>query len=158
MKQLTQSNALRPLDDTGPFTYEDDFLVWIVHQAELLRANKFDQLDITNLIEELTAIAGSQRRELQSRLDILIAHLLKCRYQPSHKSGSWLGTLRVQRSEIGRLIEQSPSLDQYIVPYAAKVYSTSLGLAADETGLPASQFPADNPFQRNELLDPDFVP
>ncbi len=158
MNQLTENNALRPPDDTGPAGYEDDFLVWIKHQAELLRANKFEQLDVSNLIEELDAMAGSQLRELQSRLTVLIAHLLTCRCQRAKQSRSWLSTLHVQRTEIGVLIEQSPSLNGHVMEYAVKMYRAAVKRAAIETGRPVSEFPAEIPFTRSELLDPDFVP
>ncbi|MEO7494368.1 MAG: DUF29 domain-containing protein [Massilia sp.] len=73
--------------------YEADFVLWVEEQARLLRAQQFSSLDLPNLIEEIEAMARSDRRELRNRLAVLLAHLLKCQYQAEKKSSGWLGTM-----------------------------------------------------------------
>lgn len=138
--------------------YGRDFLAWIERQAELLRAQQFQQLDVANLLEELDGMKRSVHRELQSRLKILLVHLLKCRYQPHRTSRSWLASLDEQRFQISGQLEDSPSLATLLAAYADKVYPAAVRRAAIETGLPASAFPAQNPFLPKELLDTNFVP
>jgi hypothetical protein len=154
MKQFAPSPA-PPADNAD---YENDFVLWIERQAALLRRRHFEQLDVEHLIEELDAMGGSQRRELRSRLIVLIVHLLKCRYQPQRKSSGWIGTLGEQRSQIALLIEQSPSLGSAMMDYIDRAYPVAVTRAAHETRLPKSTFPATNPFAENELLDLDFIP
>lgn len=72
--------------------YDSDFLLWINSQVELLRAKKFDQLDLNNLIEELDAMARRDKRELASRIETVIVHLLKCKAQPGQRSSLYLYT------------------------------------------------------------------
>lgn len=55
--------------------YDTDFYAWSEQQAALLRAEEFESVDWANLIEELVAIGAAQRRELVSRLQVLILHL-----------------------------------------------------------------------------------
>ena len=86
MNKLTNGKALRP---PARADYETDVVLWSERQAQLLRSQKFDQLDLPNLLEELDAMGASQRKELRSRLVVLPMHLLKCRYQPERKSASW---------------------------------------------------------------------
>ena len=62
--------------------YEQDFYQWIEEQAALLKAGALSQLDVENLIEEVESMGKSQKKELYSRLIILISHLLKWDYQP----------------------------------------------------------------------------
>lgn len=138
--------------------YERDFALWIAQQAELLRAKRFEQLDLDNLIEEIETVGRSERHELRSRLEQLLLHLLKCQFQPERKSGSWLATLYEQRTRIAAIGKDSPSLKRVIVQFANEAYPHAVRLAAYETGLPASTFPAANPYSKDQLLDPDFIP
>lgn len=159
MHHPTSSKTLRPPDDApDPFDYESDFVLWVERQVDLLRARQFEKLDLEHVIEELGDMAGHLRRKLKSRLETLIMHLLKCQFQPERKSGSWLGTLREQRSRIEDILEESPSLARTVQHYADKAYKAARDRAVLETGLPASRFPAANPYSQNQLLDSEFVP
>ncbi len=79
--------------------YDRDFFLWLDEQAELLRAKDFERLDLIHLVEEIEAMSGSLKRELGSRLEVLILHLLKCEFQPERKSSSWVGTIGEQRTQ-----------------------------------------------------------
>ncbi len=85
--------------------YETDETAWLDQTAELIRGGHFDQLDTTNLAEYLTDMARRDRREVFSRLVILLAHLLKWRMQPANRSGSWRGTIVEQQRELRQLLE-----------------------------------------------------
>lgn len=63
-------------------THETDFYTWTQEQAALLRAGRLAELDTTNLIEEIEDMGRGERRELEYRLSLLLAHLLKWLYQP----------------------------------------------------------------------------
>lgn len=103
-------------------------------------------------------MGGSERRELRSRLTVLLIHLLKCQYQPQRKSSSWIATISEQRSQIAFQFEDSPSLAPHLMKYADKVYPTAVTRASLETMLPENTFPAVNPYTRIELLDLKFIP
>jgi len=138
--------------------YESDFVLWAQCQADLLRLKKFEHVDVDKLREEVEAMGRNEHDKLASRVETLIMHLLKCQFQPEHKSGSWLGTLREQRSRIARLTKQSPSLDNVVMQYADESYDSAADRAAAETGLGRSTFPISNPYTKEQLLDPRFVP
>jgi len=61
--------------------YDRDFHAWTQEQAALLRAGHFSELDIEHLTEELESIGASDKRELASRLTVLLTHLLKWQHQ-----------------------------------------------------------------------------
>jgi hypothetical protein len=44
-------------------------------------------LDWDHIAEEIDGLAGSQRRELYSRIEVLLMHLLKWQVQTEHRSG-----------------------------------------------------------------------
>lgn len=145
-------------DSPASTDYEQDLAVWYQRQAELLRARRFNELDLAKLIEELDVAVGNLRKELASRLEVLIMHLVKCQFQHERLCGSWKGTLTEQRSAIGRELEESPSLRPLVMPLAEKAYPAAARRAADETGLAIGGFPAANPYTSDQLLDMDFVP
>ena len=70
------------------------------------------------------------RRELISRMGVLIAHLLKWQYQPSKRSDSWTDTIEEQRSQIELLLADSPSLRHFLVEALHKGHSQGIKLAA----------------------------
>lgn len=146
------------MHDPTPDTHRSDFVLWAERQRALLRGHQFDQLDIERLIGELDAMAGNVRRELKSRLETLTMNLLKCQFQPEPKSRAWLGAVREQRSEIERILEDNPSLDESIEAYAEYVYKAAYERAGAETGIPRAAFPQSTPYTRQQLLDPYFVP
>ena len=57
--------------------YESDFLRWTQDTVAKLKARDFDHLDLENLIEEVETLGRSEKQELESRLETLLAHLLK---------------------------------------------------------------------------------
>jgi hypothetical protein len=158
MNKLSSETFLPPRDVTDPADYENDFLLWIDKQVELLRAKKFEQLDLNNLIEEMDSMGKSLRRELNSRLEVLLMHLLKCEYQPDMKSSSWRGTIHTQRSQLRGLLEENPSLRREFSQRAQRAYTFAVQGASLESGLPESTFPAENPYSGEQLLDSKFFP
>jgi Domain of unknown function DUF29 len=138
--------------------YDTDFYAWTVEQVELLRSQRFEQLDQSNLIEEIESLGRKERQELRNRLGILLGHLLKWQFQPGQRSNSWLGTIREQRLQLKLLLQDSPSLKPYLVQAFADAYELGLALAIRETLLDAEVFPEQAPYGLEEALDPQFLP
>src|SRR3954453_16491367 len=85
--------------------YEQDETAWLETMSELIRMGRLEEVDYPNLAEYLADMARRDRREVTSRLAVLIAHLLKWDHQPERRSGSWRGTVEVQRQELAELLE-----------------------------------------------------
>ena len=145
------------MDHLTPVVAVPDFILWVERQCDLLQNKQFDQLDLDTLVRELDSMGGNERRELKSRLETLMMNLLKCQFQPEPKSRAWLGAVREQRSEIHRILEQSPSLEEVVAEYADHVYKAAFERAGAETGIPRAAFPQTNPYTKEQLLDTDFV-
>ena len=143
--------------------YDRDFFAWSMHQAELLnrlargeRVN--DALDAVNLAEEIESLGRSEKRELSSRLRVLLSHLLKWQCQPGARSGSWRATIREQRYGIGTVLDESPSLRPTMSDTMTAAYRRALATAADETGLLPSTFPTTCPWTQDQVLDLEYLP
>ncbi|WP_199246688.1 DUF29 domain-containing protein [[Phormidium] sp. ETS-05] len=152
-----------PNADTNPkigkaSLYQTDFCAWTEAQAALLREQRWHELDLLNLIEEISALGKQQRQELRNRLSLLIGHLLKWEYQPGRRSRSWLATIRVQRRDTVALLQDNPSLKPYLDEALPQIYQNSRDLAMGETDLPASTFPSDCPYSLSEILGEKFYP
>ncbi len=74
-------------------TYEEDFYAWALNNADLLRQGRFTEIDVDNIAEELESMGRSERRQLANRLEVLLAHLLKWRYQPARRGNGWRYTI-----------------------------------------------------------------
>ena len=89
---------------------------------------------------------------------MLIAHLLKWKYQPGMRSGSWRSTIGEQRRRIADVVAGSPSLASYPASIAAGAYPAARLAAAHETGIDFTLFPAECPFTVDQIFDPQFLP
>ena len=138
--------------------YEDDLYAWADEQAALLRARRTEGLDWENLAEEIRSMGGRDRRKLESRLCVILLHLLKRQAQPGLRGSSWRSNLRVQRREIRKLLKQSPSLRGHVPTLVREAYPDAVMDAADETGLPPDRFPVDCPYTPDEVLAEGYLP
>lgn len=138
--------------------YDTDFYAWTQQQAELLRHQKWRELDLPNLVEEIESLGKQQRAELRNRLSILIGHLLKWEYQSEKRSRSWFSTIRVQRIDILDLLAENPSLKPYLNEGIEQAYQKGFVLAAGETNLSERTFPKNCPYTIEQLLDEQFLP
>lgn len=139
-------------------TYEDDIIAWANEQAQLLRAGRFDLLDIAHIAEEIEDVGKSEQRELASRMAVLIAHLLKWHYQPERRGTSWESTIRTQRRALALRLKRTPSLKAMLADpdWREEIWLDAMTLAAKETGI--DSFPEDCPWRWSDILAPDWMP
>ena len=94
--------------------YEQDILLWVEDTIAKLKSGDFVNLDLVNLIEEVESVGISQKRQLSSRLMVLLEHLLKRMYVNStYDNNGWERTIRTQRNHLLLLLKQVPSLKTY---------------------------------------------
>ena len=138
--------------------YETDFYGWTQEQARLLRSGQLSELDTQNLLEEIEAMGRSERRELESRLEVLILHLLKWRYQDTYRGKSWLLTIKEQRRRLADCLDDNPSLRNRLDDILNKGYQYARLSAAKETGYNESVFPSTCPWTFEQIMNTDFFP
>jgi len=138
--------------------YETDFYGWIQHQAGVLKAGNFASLDLDNLIEEIESMGKSHQRALESRLEILLIHLLKWEFQPERMTPGWKRTIREQRMRIADHLKKNPSLKARLPEAFETAYKYAIMGASTETGLDESTFPANCPWTVEQATAPDFWP
>jgi hypothetical protein len=73
--------------------YAEDETAWLEAMADLLAAGAYAELDYASLREYLADTAQQDRREVESRLVILLAHVLKWVHQPEHRTRIWQASI-----------------------------------------------------------------
>ncbi len=138
--------------------YETDIVAWAREQAALLRSGQLSALDIEHIAEEIEDVGKSEKRELASRMAVLLAHLLKWQHQPGRRGSSWTRTLKEQRKAIAAALRQTPSLKASLTDpdWLAGVWADAVTKAIDETGL--DSFPEDCSWPMMQVLSEDFFP
>ncbi len=138
--------------------YDNDFFAWSREQADLLRSGKPSEADIEHIAEEIESMGRAEKRELVSRLAVLLTHLLKWRFQPEKRSASREASIRVQRNRLIDHLEDNPSLKPLLPQALASAYRDARLEAAAETGLALATFAVDCPWLLEQALDGEVVP
>lgn len=137
-------------------THENDFYAWTQEQAHLLKTGQLQQIDRQNIAEELEDMGCFEKRQLESRLEVLIMHLLKWQFQPNLRSRSWELTIKEQRLRLEKLLQKNPSLQPNLTEIIEDIYPLATLSAERETGL--SLFPETCPYTLTDILSPEFFP
>jgi hypothetical protein len=151
---MTAASKIKP--DTP--LYDRDFVLWTEEQAKLLRAGRFDRVDLANLVEEVESLGRSDKRALRTELRRLATHLLKWIYQPAKRTVSWSITISDARSKIDAILIDSPSLRPIADTLFAETYGPARNDALRQTGLEKRSLPTEPPFTLDQVLDDDFWP
>ena len=136
---------------SAPSLYEQDETAWLEQTASLVAQRRFCEIDPLHLSEYLSDMARRDKREVYSRLVILLAHLLKWEHQPEQRSNSWRGTIVAQRRELRQLLE-SGTLRRHAGEVLAQAYKDAIQQAAAETGLAEEVFPPEGAMTLEEVL------
>jgi hypothetical protein len=139
-------------------TPSEDFYSWALHNADLLRQGRLAEIDAEHIAEELEDMSGSRESELESRLGVLLAHLLKWVYQPERRGNNWRATIQEQRRRVGRLLRKNPGLKSKLDEAFEEAYGDARLIAMRETGFDASAFPAECPFTLEQTRNDAYWP
>ena len=145
-----------PFQD-GRSLYDRDYYTWALEQAQALKKHRLDGLDWENLAEEVDDLARSEKRELRNRLKVLLAHLLKWKFQPKRQSRSWEATVAVQRAELTQNLRDNPGLKSSVPGLLADAYETArIDVATRLSG--QAQPPQLCPWNFEQIMEEGFRP
>jgi hypothetical protein len=139
-------------------TYETDFYAWANEQAALLRAGKLNDADIAHIAEEIESMGRTEKRELVNRLEVLLMHLLKWKFQPVLRGRSWQLTIKEQRNRTADHLSDNPSLKGKLNEAMTSAYRDARLMAAKETAIDEDGFPAVCPWTFEQAMDANFWP
>ncbi len=139
-------------------SYDKDFYSWTQEQAELLKHGRFSELDIDNLIEEVETMGRTEKRELESRLTVLLFHLLKWKYQDVRQCRSWELSIIEQRLKFEETLKENPGLKSKLNDMLKKAYRYAVIEASKETKISIKIFPELCPWELDKITDSEFYP
>jgi hypothetical protein len=140
--------------------YEDDFPLWAERQAALLRARRFDELDLENLIEEVEDLSRRERDTVESDVETIVEHLLKLELSnaPRPRRG-WLVTVDKQRARLARKL--TTTLRNHLEAELPALYAglrRPVARQLEKNGVPPDALSAACPYTLDQILDPDWLP
>ena len=138
--------------------YEHDFYAWANEQAALIRAGNLAAVDLEHVAEEIESMGKTEKRELVSRLAVLLLHLLKWRFQPERRGNSWRLSISNQRRQLRRHLRDNPSLKSALPEALDDAYGDAVNDAAGETGLSVETFSPSCIWSFDQILDDGFWP
>ena len=151
------SPALPPAD-----LYDRDYYTWTQAQARALRDHRLDEVDWTNVAEEIEDLGKREKRALRSQLVRLLGHLLKFAYARevmwANNNRGWELSILGSRREALMYLNENPGLR----PHVAQIFRSAYEKARIETmkalRLPNSAIPEASPWTLDEIIDDAFLP
>ena len=123
--------------------YDRDFNLWIEQVKQRIQARNFDNMDWDNLLEEIDDMGKSQKRSLESYLELLVAHILKLKYWESEKNRNykhWKVEVNNFRNRIKRLLRQNPSYQKYMAEVYPDIFQDTVKSWRIEFDIPDNSF------------------
>jgi CII-binding regulator of phage lambda lysogenization HflD len=138
--------------------YEIDTNQWLEETIELLKANRFNELDLENLIEELEALGRNDKNAVESLLEQVIRHLLLLQYwlkESEYNKSHWQAEITGFRTQLKRRL--TSNLRNHLLKELSSLYQDALAYVRQKTSLEVD-FPAECPYSLEELLNINWFP
>jgi hypothetical protein len=141
--------------------YDTDYQLWLEQTVAQLRTHNFNGLDLENLIEEIESLGKSDKRAISSYLMRLCEHFLKIKYWESERETcfrGWKVEIRNFRLQIQAILDDSPSLKNYLKENFLAEYQNGRKLFLDSSELAGTLIPEKPAFTLEQALDEDWLP
>ncbi|MGF1542376.1 MAG: DUF29 domain-containing protein [Pleurocapsa sp.] len=119
--------------------YHQDLNLWRQEIINAIQNRQLENMDWDNLIEEINDMTASERRALRSYTKRLIEHILKLKYwngKKEYNQRSWEKEVVNFREEIKSILEESPSLNNYLEQNYLDWYAKSVKAMEREFSIP----------------------
>ncbi|MTJ10281.1 DUF29 domain-containing protein [Anabaena sp. UHCC 0204] len=137
--------------------YETDDSLWLEETIELLKHKQFNQLDLENLIEELTSLGKRDLAKAKSLLRQIIIHLLLIQYwqvEYERNYRHWIGEVKTFRYDLNNHL--TTNLINKLEDDLGNIYESAVDFVKSKTDL--TVFPEKCPYTLGQLLDDDYLP
>jgi Domain of unknown function DUF29 len=142
--------------------YERDYYTWTQEQARALRERRLEELDWTNVAEEIEDLGKREKRALRSQLVRLLGHLLKFAFAREamweNNSRGWELSVRGARSEAAMYLNENPGLRPHLEQIFGSAYRSARLETMKTLRLPDSAIPETAPWTLDEIIDDAFLP
>ncbi|PSF31441.1 DUF29 domain-containing protein [Aphanothece hegewaldii CCALA 016] len=146
---------------TSQTLYQQDFYLWINTTIEQIRSQHLESVDWEHLLEELEDLGNAPKHKLESRLLVLLEHLLKLAYwsaEREYNARRWKGTIIEQRKQLKKLLKNNPSLKPYLTEVFEETYQDARDIVIVKTELASNVLPIQPAFTLEQVLDESWLP
>lgn len=142
--------------------YERDYYTWTQEQARALRERRLEELDWTNVAEEIEDLGKREKYALRSQLVRLLGHLLKFAHARevmfSNNGRGWELSIRGARSEAAMYLDENPGLRPHLDQIFGSAYRSARLETMKALRLPDSAIPEAAPWTLDQIIDDAFLP
>ena len=141
--------------------YKEDFYVWTQHQAELLRARRFEDLDLEHLIEEVEELGDTKLSAVLNNARVVMEYLLKLQHSPAtDPRNGWRAKVLEHRSRLE--VELTLRLAQIMAAELPRMYrlarrSASVSMGDHGEHAAADALPETCPYTPDQITG-DWMP
>ena len=137
--------------------YKIDNSLWLEETIKLLKENRFNELDLDNLIEELDILGKSQYQAVKSWLYRIIIHLLLLEYwtlEYDRNYRHWLSEIDAFRFDLNSSL--TTNYKNKLAEELQFIYRKAVKYVVNKSGLNIDNFPLECPYNLVQLLDDDW--
>jgi hypothetical protein len=138
--------------------YNQDFALWAMRQATLLRERRYHELDVDNLIEEVESISRTEKRELSNHLEPLLNFLLRWWLFEGLRNDSWRSIIGEHRGYVELILKDSPSVQTTLLKLIEHAYIAARLAVAKDTGINFNAMPEQFPWSEDQILSSEWMP
>lgn len=138
--------------------YEIDDSAWLEETIELLKAKRFEALDLDNLIEELEDLGSEKKHRVESFLEQIIRHLLLLEYwtaERDYNKAHWESEIINFQNQLNRYL--TTNLRNHLEQSLPAIYRDASQYCQKKTQH-SVDFPPRCPYSFEQLLDPNLLP
>lgn len=141
------------LDKFDGININDDYVAWLEAQVENLRLGNYEQLDIHNLITELTTLIYQETGEVRNYVyNVLVCFLLINYGQQDVSQMEFLmAEINVHRLQLNSKLTKSFRF--YLEDNIEEIYDKAKQTASLKCGVSKDKFPLLCPFELDEIVD-----
>ena len=159
---MARISKTTPVGNSASELYDSDYYAWIQGQVTALREHRVEEIDWTNVAEEIEDLGKGEKHSIESHMARIAEHLLKLTYAPARmkdvKRRGWELSIREARHQIRKLLGESPSLRRKTPELFPDAYETGRNAALIALNLPDSALPETSPWTVEQALDDGFLP
>jgi hypothetical protein len=137
--------------------YEIDDSQWLAEMIELLKQRQFENLDLKNLIEELTDLGSEKKNAVVSLLEQVIRYLLLLEYWTAERENNqahWESEIVGFRTQLRRRL--TTNLRNYLAKELPSIYQDAVIYVRTKTRFKID-FPETCLYSLDQLLDINFL-
>lgn len=137
--------------NTQKSLYDQDYFTWLNQNIDLLKNRNFSELDVPNLIEELSDKAKEEKNEIFFNAQAIISYFLKCSVS-NDISQEEKSKVTITKQALSHRIYESPSLEEYMESILEEAYDQARISIQYFLGKTFSDFPKKCPYTVEQIV------